>query len=268
MKKINIDELHALLLDEAKMFHQLCKRNNIPYYMLGGTMLGAVRHKDIIPWDDDMDFGIPRQFYDKFVDIAQKELPQPYRILTYKNSEYACMGIGKIDNENTVCTEIYSVSSTEQLGVFLDIFPLDYTNGKSGFFSYNSYCRALFKFQKLLIMDDKKRPVLKRFIARIAKTIFRINRCRIPAYLDKIMLQHKSSRSHVFNLSGAWGMKELIPAEIFGKPTLYKFNDTHFYGVENADAYLRHLYGNYMQLPPVEKRHIHSIECYYKENNE
>lgn len=65
MRKISIEELHAKLLDIAKVFHQICERHQIPYYMISGTMLGAVRHKDIIPWDDDMDFGVPREYFDE-----------------------------------------------------------------------------------------------------------------------------------------------------------------------------------------------------------
>ena len=79
MRPIDIEEAHHILLDIAKAFTKVCDENNIPYYMLGGTMLGAVRHKGFIPWDDDMDFGVPREYYDLLINVLEKELPSPYR---------------------------------------------------------------------------------------------------------------------------------------------------------------------------------------------
>ena len=87
MKKLNIEECHARLLKIAEIFDIICKDNGIPYYMLGGTMLGAIRHKGFIPWDDDMDFGVPRKYYKDLIDIFDKKLPNPYKYHTYNNSD-------------------------------------------------------------------------------------------------------------------------------------------------------------------------------------
>lgn len=263
MRKLTIEELHAHVLEMGKEFDRICRKHGIPYYMLGGTMLGAVRHKGIIPWDDDMDFGIPRQYYAEFEKYAKEELPSKFRFITYRNSEYACLGIGKMYDSTTLFPEIYSVNAKEELGVNIDIFPLDYTNGNKGFFSINRYMRSLFKIQKLLFVEAQNRTPAKRLLAKVAQCIFKIKRERIPAYIDSFMLKHQG-KSHVFNITGAWAMKELVPANIFGTPTEYEFEDTKFYGVENPDAYLKLLYGDYMQLPPEEKRHIHAINYYYR----
>ena len=75
MKKMTLDEIHLTLLDIAKEFDRICVKHNIPYYMIGGTMLGAVRHKGFIPWDDDMDFGVPVEYYEELQRILDKELP-------------------------------------------------------------------------------------------------------------------------------------------------------------------------------------------------
>ena len=76
MRKIeDIKELQSILLDIAKEFHRICTMYEIPYYMVGGTQLGAVRHKGFIPWDDDMDFGVPRVYFEKLKVLLEESLP-------------------------------------------------------------------------------------------------------------------------------------------------------------------------------------------------
>ena len=72
----NVEEIHHILLNIAAAFHQICIKHDIPYCMLGGTMLGAVRHKGFIPWDDDMDFAVPREYYEKIIELLEQELQQ------------------------------------------------------------------------------------------------------------------------------------------------------------------------------------------------
>ena len=264
MRKIeNIKELHSLLLNMGKEFHKICVENDIPYYMLGGTMLGAVRHKGFIPWDDDMDFGIPREHYKRFAEVATKQLPDRYKFLTYDNSEYACLGIGKLVDTLTFTPELFSIKTTEKVGIFLDVFPLDYTNGRTDIISTNTFSRMLFKFQKILYINADDRPLINRTIAKIIQSVCPLGRSTIPSYVNRLMLKRRIKPTHVGNLFGAWAMKELVPIDYFGKPQLYRFEDTCLYGVQDSDGYLRHLYGRYLELPPVEKRHVHMKECYY-----
>lgn len=262
MRKIDLEEQHKILLEMAKAFHEICQKHSIPYYMLGGTMLGAVRHGGFIPWDDDMDFGIPRERFDEFCACAKKELTSPLRLLDQNNSDYAILGIVKLNNDNTVFPEIWSIATDESLGINIDIFPLDYTDKRTGIFSVNWYVRTLFKVQKLLFVDTTNRPWHKKILAYIAKTLIHIKKNTLPNYLHKFMLKTSCKPEMVANLYGAWAMKEVVPVEIFGKPKPYNFEDTFFFGVENAEAYLTHLYKDYMQLPPEDKRHIHATDIY------
>ena len=128
MREITIEESHRLLLALAKEFHSVCERNEIPYFMLGGTMLGAVRHKGFIPWDDDMDFGIPREYFSFFIDSCKKDLPSSYKVLYYDNSDYAILGFVKLSDSRTVVEEVFAPITDEVLGVNIDVFPLDLTD--------------------------------------------------------------------------------------------------------------------------------------------
>lgn len=267
MKKIDINECHTLLLDMAKEFHRICMKYNIPYYMLGGTMLGAVRHKGFIPWDDDMDFGIPREHYIRFKEACKSELSSRYKFICGDNSDYAILGVGKIIDTNTEIRETYSINTDETIGINIDVFPLDYTNDAKGIFSLNKRMRMAFKLQKLLFVNADDRQGVKKWLAKFIKVVLPLNKKTIPQYIERKFLKRNrlDSNNSVYNIAGAWGMKELIPMEFFGQPNKYKFEDIELFGVADYDGYLRSLYSNYMQLPPEDKRHIHFDNAYIKE---
>ncbi|MBO7302436.1 MAG: LicD family protein [Bacteroidaceae bacterium] len=264
MRKIDINECHTILLDIAKEFHRICIENNIPYYMLGGTMLGAVRHKGFIPWDDDMDFGIPREHYIRFKEVCKTELKEPYRFIHEDNSNYAVTGVGKIMDCRTELRETFSVDSDEKLGLYIDIFPLDETDDNIGRFSFNAMMRATFKLQKLFVVNPNDRKGAIKWIAKIVKAIVPLKKTTLIKYINRKCLKRDASinKNMIFNIYGAWGFKELIPKEVFSSPVLYQFEDTELYGVANYDEYLKALYSNYMQLPPEDKRHTHTSDIY------
>lgn len=262
-------DIHNLLIDIASQFHRVCVKHGIPYYMMGGTMLGAVRHHGFIPWDDDMDFGIPREHYERFITICNNELPHYYKLLTYEKSDYAVLGYAKISDDRTIIKEIFSPMTDETLGVNIDIFPLDKTNGNKSLFSFNFFVRSAFKFQKLLFFNPENRPFLKKCLAIFAQKVFRFSKGTILKQLEK-MLKRKGTEknsSYYCNFFGAWGLKELLPISVFGEPRLYKFEETEFYGVEHYDAFLRSFYGDYNQLPPLNERHVHQIDILWKEDS-
>ena len=265
MREITIEESHRLLLALAKEFHSVCERNEIPYFMLGGTMLGAVRHKGFIPWDDDMDFGIPREYFSFFIDSCKKDLPSSYKVLYYDNSDYAILGFVKLSDSRTVVEEVFTPITDEVLGVNIDVFPLDHTNQRKDFLSKNKLIRLLFKFQKLLFINPQNRSFPKRLLAVIVKTFCRIKRTSILQWFDHYLSRVSDNKQLPMyaNYFGAWGLKELVPKEVFGMPTLYEFEDTHFYGVQHAHEYLKHLYGNYQIIPEESERHIHASKAYY-----
>ena len=101
MQQISTKETQAILLEMAKVLHEIANQHGIPLFMVGGTMLGAIRHKDFIPWDDDMDFGVFYQDYPRLISILNKELPDGMRCLTYDISETYQLPWIKIENTTT-----------------------------------------------------------------------------------------------------------------------------------------------------------------------
>lgn len=268
MKQIDLTDIHYTLSQMALVFHDICHDNRIPYYMLGGTMLGAVRHKGFIPWDDDMDFGIPREHYQRFLEICQKDLPDHIKLLYYDNSDYAILGFAKLSDSRTVVKEEFAPITDEVLGINIDVFPLDHANGKRSIFSKNIFIRLAFKLQKLLFFNPQNRPTGKRILAKLTQFVCRLDKKTIPGWLDRHLSKVSNSKelNMYANYFGAWGLKELVSKDVFGTPTLYEFEGTKLYGVQNADAYLKSLYGDYHIIPDESKRHVHSFDAFYLGN--
>ena len=267
MRAVSIDELHELLLAMAQEMHSILTKHSIPYYMLGGSQLGAVRHKDIIPWDDDMDFGVPRQYFDKAIKVLSQEFPERYKIHSTYDSPRMLGDLCKIEDTTTLIQETgWKSHLKDEMGVFIDIFPLDYSNGKYGFFSRDHIIDSLLGIQKYRFFSIKPRPFVKKIIALFIKFIFCwMNRKFVTSFIRNFML--KKSGTHYANYYGAWGRKETVAISAFGEPTLYKMNKIELFGVQDYDTYLKSLYKNYMELPPVEKRKAHIAGMFYRESD-
>jgi len=247
----DITEVQNILFRIAQEFHNIMSRNSIPYYMIGGTMLGAIRHKGFIPWDDDMDFGVPRWHYEQAKKALKKELPSLYRISTSEEGRVLNDYI-KIEDTSTVIKE---KDSDIAFGINIDIFPLDYCNNGWSCFSRNRWIKFFMRMNVLQYRHGT--TTLKKIQEKIAR-LFPKN-----TFLN---LAHKISfrnGKYLINYSGTYKRKEIIAKDVFGTPCLYSFNGTSFYGVEKYDECLRHLYGDYMTLPPESQRHTHLVECYH-----
>ncbi len=262
-KNYSAEELHCHLLKMAKDFHQLCIDNNFRYYMLGGTMLGAVRHEGFIPWDDDMDFGMPREDYDKFIEFSQHILPEYYELRFYKNTANSPMHYAKLIDNRTTLIEAPYINYIE--GLYIDIFPLD----GAGSGSIQDYIRMkhIHFLQGLIINHCTTRK--KRGIRKIIKKYAQLrNLDKMHNSIEILMTTKKMSDSTLIaNYLGAWAEKEVMPKEYMGNPKLYKFEDTFFFGPEYPEGYLSSLYGDYMSLPPIEDQ-VFKHGYYYLNFNE
>ena len=119
------NEIQRKVVEMAKVFHDFCDKYGLKYYMLGGTMLGAVRHKGIIPWDDDMDFGMPREDYDRLIALKDK-LDHKYTFNVHTDNPNYKYGFCKMYDESTTYLEQLTDETQFVGGVYIDIFPLDY----------------------------------------------------------------------------------------------------------------------------------------------
>ena len=255
-----LNEMQSMMLDMLKWFHQFCEKNNITYYVVGGTMLGAARHRGFIPWDDDIDVGIPRKDYNKLMENKEAffDGEERYLLESYKdgNEDYE-YPYAKI--YDTFTTLVENCRHHTQRGIYIDIFPLDGI-GSSKDDAIKNYSPIQNRINILMTRTCEVRKSRKLFknIAIIASRLipsFLVSSHGLIAKINEMCSARDFDTSeYVGNLVGNWGLKEIMPRAFFGKPALYQFEDSQVYGPEDYDNYLKNVYNHWEQLPPIEKR--------------
>jgi lipopolysaccharide cholinephosphotransferase len=239
--------------------HRICINNKIPYYLVAGSMIGAVRHNGFIPWDDDIDIAIPRPFYNKFLKIASKELKEHYKVNSFQTSNEYIYSFIKVEDTRTVVDFPWTSGCGLKEGLCIDVFVLDGTPRNKVMRSlYCYYIQRLIALKSALYMNEKHRPFIQKNVSRIFKYLIKIEKPAFLKFIDNQMKRFDYEKSEfAVNYSGLYGKKEIVHKSIFGKPTIYKFGKSEFYGVQNYDTYLTGMYGDYMTLPPIDKRRNH-----------
>ena len=252
MADVDMQRLKAIELDMLKAFIAVCEKHNLTYFLVAGTALGAVRHGGFIPWDDDIDVGMPREDYEKFMEVAQDDLPDGLFLQTPKTDPKYMTCFAKIRNTNTTFLESSASHLKINHGVFIDIFPLD------GCVNYEEHAKSV----RLLNIRVMSRFKFKRTAKeRIAAFLIALRypcaeraRDRVCALWRKIPY---ASAEKVINYGSVYGKKELLSKDIYGKGRLGTFEGISVCLPEKTDEYLTAIYGDYMTPPPPEKQIAH-----------
>lgn len=259
LKKIQYVEQD--LLDYVVKF---CEKNNIEYWLDWGTLLGCIRHKGFIPWDDDIDIHMPREDYDKFIELEHNNPDSKYRILSPKyNKDYYYSFAKMVDNDTTL--EEIGLRKIKDLGVYVDIFPLDYVNKRKSLKVRIE--RFLFMIRMApAFMDYNNRVNNKNrvFFIKILKVLNKIFRFDKTGYLaDRLAARNKKGEYWGLLVEGE--SKDIYDVSDFNESINLVFEGENFSAPVNYNRILRNYYGDYMQLPPVEKQQPHhSFDAYYK----
>lgn len=269
-----MNEFQSKCYELLKEFVKFCDEHDLTYYLIGGSALGAVRHKGIIPWDDDIDVALPRKDFDRFVELGSNHFTKDIFLQTYKTDKNYMFNFVKLRDSNTTFIEGQYKFCDMNHGIWLDIFPLDGVESKSdGGLDLKKTKHRINKiwitwvpaFCKSQLRHIRKKHFFRDLFVDIGCGIISIFNHKNHA-LDRIEKQMRKvsfeDAIYVSNLEGAWKEKEVVKKAYFGKGIKMQFEDIMVRIPENYDEYLTSLYGDYMTPPPVEKRPSHhNVAC-------
>ena len=251
----NLELLHQHLCVIMNEIHSICVTHNINYTLMGGSLIGAVRHKGFIPWDDDLDIGMFYDDYKKFLDVVTKNKHEWLEFaLAGKSENYYNPFIKAYDSRTTLIENALD----EPKGVFVDIFPIVYS-GNSRFTSTIEFLKHRILLAPLVrkAYQYKDKNPIKEFLLTSMGKMF-----SVEFFMKRITKQYerliKKPTRFVSDLDG--NTHGIVLASYFSEYVDYEFEQYRFRGIKQADAYLRDDFGDYMQLPPIDKRTPHHIE--------
>lgn len=262
MKENNyLEELHIVELEILKEIDRICKENNITYILCGGSLLGAVRHKGFIPWDDDVDIAMPRKDYNKFIDVCcNNGINKKYFLHCNETDSEYWLPFAKVRKNKTTMNEKSIAHLQTHKGIYVDIFPLDNIGNKLIYFK-----KIKFSIIKILIGDVLYKKNIYKSINEcqypfLAKILLIIPLSLNKKIQKKLMTSNKNNNStHLISYTGMYGFnKEYIPRDKYFPTSIVTFEKNKYPGAADFDYYLTSLYKDYMKLPPKEDRITHN----------
>ena len=265
--EITLEETKKLLLEMLTEIDTFCQQKKIRYFLVGGTLLGAIRHNGFIPWDDDIDIGFPREDYNRFL----KEFVSTsghIKVIDFHNKENYIWSAAKAVDERTVLIE--NGNKKQSIGIFIDIFPLDKVAGSLEVAKKKQKKINFWKNMLTLkyLRMEKDRSIVKNLAVLLGKLLFVVPDKRFLMQIEKLSTNdiNCDDCEYVCNFSGAWGEREIVKQVYFENIEQHKFEGHMFNIPSKYDAYLKTIYGDYMTLPPVEKRISHHGNVAYWKN--
>ena len=269
MIEISSDEIKKIALSILVDFDRVCNKHHLRYSLTYGTLLGAVRHKGFIPWDDDIDVMMPRSDFERFSYIADTELKNNHRLLSVNKDLRFGAPLPKIIDTNTVLHQVGHILEKMDLGVYIDIFILDRIP--------DNYIKKRYIYEKCKFYN-----LVWRFCGNYVESKYRvlnqIRKCANNTSLGvwsalKLMninqtISDTKGKLNTILIFPAYGYKNNeISEEDFNDFVALKFEGYDFFAISKYELYLKRFYGDYMKMPPFEKRVAnHNFVCFMKDD--
>lgn len=267
--------LKKLLVEMLRDLYAICNANGIKVILVGGSALGAVRHGGFIPWDDDLDVGMVREDYEKFIDIIESGTLDYKYEFTYPRKDKDTKNLFlKMYRRDTVYRELIDETSHFPQGVFIDVFPIDYTYSikyvqrVKGLFadllSFISVSVLYAQYPSKLMADymsldpHSLRRYKKRLLIGKAGLLFAKHKSWAYIY-DRFVKKKKATEFLTIPTGRKHYYGEVLARNIFFPPSKGKFEDIEVLLPNHVDKYLKNLYGNYWVIPSEKDRERHYI---------
>lgn len=267
MKKMSQQECRIVQMDILNEIVRICKANGIQCYLAFGSLLGAVRHKGYIPWDDDIDVCMVREDYEKFIKIMKegRANTKDYYSLVDNTCEDYFYPIAKVVDDRTL---VDMSRHTLKQGIWVDIFPLDGVPSSPMKAKIHMTLCAFMRVIALAIDANFAHSKInftylyKRFFKAFAFVVGRKRICRLH---ERIFKHFKvEDCEYIANLFTNNGTRSMMDKERLLKVAVYPFEDRQYESYAEYDYYLKRMYGDYMKLPPEEKRITHDFDAWWK----
>lgn len=264
MDNNTLRKVQLIQLQISKEIKRICDKHNIEYFLDSGTLLGAVRHKGFIPWDDDMDIGMTRDNYERFIEVAKTELGEQYYLQTWETDKNYPMPFAKIRLNGTKYVENVFEKAQMHQGIYVDVFPYDnWPNSKrkqKKLWRKRLYVQSMI-MMKCHYMKFKSDAAWKYFLKAIMFTfikllsLFHSKQSLIRKYNKMTSKFSELENSEIYEQTVNFKFRYwVIPKTCIEEFVDMDFEDDVFKCPKNYEEYLTTLYGDYMQLPPEEKR--------------
>lgn len=258
MKKIeDIQELRAIQMGILDDVHRFCERRGIRYFLSSGTLIGAVRHKGYIPWDDDIDIYMPRADYERF--LREYDGGERYRVLNPRREKHYYYTFAKVVDLRTRMVE--KETRGYEIGVYMDIFPVDYVTDSL------QERRRIFRLKYLLYKIRRCKISQENYLAsRLAWLCYRylpVSVGMLDRWIERLIILREPTTT-VCNMTEAGPkMKGCFPAEDIASAVDIEFEGKRYKTMVGYKDYLERTYGDYMTLPPADQRVTHKFEAYW-----
>lgn len=268
MKAVDVNEAKTIMLEILQDFHDYCTDNGLRYVLSSGTLLGAIRHNGYIPWDDDIDVYMPRPDYEKLLRKYNNDANVDNVLFEYTINDSYKYAFAKLCKKGTLCIEKGGYCGVE-IGIYIDIFPLDGLG--TSIKSARRQVRKIKKYNCLLLsllVNQWRDNVsfIKNFAIWILHAIARLygGHQKILKKMHKIFKQYDYDDSeYVGQIAETPGYNKIMPKRVFEDRVYHIFENKQFLVPREFDHVLKSLYGDYMRLPPEEKRqYTHGFEAY------
>lgn len=255
-----LNRLHDIQLDIVRRVKQICDAHGLEYFLIAGTLLGAVRHGGFIPWDDDMDVGMPRASYDRFLQVAPHELGPDFFVQTLETDPGYGLSFAKVRLNGTALVEASSAKTAAHTGIFLDVFPFD--NVPNSEWQRKLHSSVTTGLKRTILLHQKYTPWfnsgrLKSWLHQSAVPFARaIPMAFLVPLLEKSMrLFNNHTTERLTAIGGSYGYnKESIRREWLKTLPEKTFEGLPLRCPVGSHEYLTNLYGKYQTLPPIENR--------------
>ena len=252
-----LNTLHKEILEIMDIIDSICSNHSLKYYLIGGSLLGAIRHQGFIPWDDDLDIVLPRKDFDKFIEIIKEEGGKNNLYLRWITTEPNYWPLfAKVCKENTLFQED-DQTNVSRSGIFVDVFPLDFCGDMTK--EVRIIRPIINQLRVLLLMKVRKRNwKLGNWTRNILSASFSSQ--SFHNVINKLLkILERQSHSHYGMFGSAYKLdRQLFPIEWFEEGERIPFETSSYICPKESTKVLEKTFGDdYMQLPPIEQRITH-----------